>query len=299
MIDPTTTATSRRDLLRLGTAGAALAALLAACGKTEAGELGRVGFGDSTPELSAGTVDDGILLRSTASIERSIVAAYQRIIDEGLLATAGPTHPELGDQTALVELLLAHHASAADALDLLTTEAGGEPWACGNPRFDEVFIGAVFTRSLEGQAATDAAPAIDPSDDVARDMLNLVSTLEQLSTATCQAMVPQVSNPAHRVALMTIGARSARQAAHVALVINPGGYLPAAGEAATPDTTVASDEVPQTPIPLPAALPTVYGSLAAITYIGGHGDENGVRQKLNFETPSLNSLVYADATCDA
>ena len=194
-----------------------------ACGRTEAGELGRVGFGESTPELGAGLVDDGVLLRTTASIERSIVGAYQRIIDEGLVATAGSTHPELGDQTGLVELLLAHHESAATTLDGLTTEAGGEPWPCGNPRFDAVFIGAAITRSLEGQPATDATPAIDPSDDVARDMLNLVSTLELLSAATCQAMVPQVSNPAHRVALMTIGARSARQAAHVALVINPGG----------------------------------------------------------------------------
>ncbi|MFZ9629831.1 MAG: hypothetical protein ACO3C1_10830 [Ilumatobacteraceae bacterium] len=299
MTDQTTTATTRRDLLRLGVSGAALAALLAACGKTEAGELGRVGWGESTPELSAGTVDYGVLLRTSASIERSIVEAYQRIIEQGLLATAGPTHPELGDQTALVELFLAHHQAAAETLDGLTTEAGGEPWACGNPRFDEVFIGAAFTRSLEGQPATDAAPAIEPSDDTARDMINLVSTLELLSVATCQAMVPQVGSPAHRVALMTIGARSARQAAHIALVINAGGYLPSTSEAMTTETTVASDEVPQTPIPLPVALPSTYGSLAAITYIGGRGDENGVRQKLNFETPSLNSLVYADATCDA
>ena len=299
MTDHITTATSRRDLLLLGGTGAALAAVLAACGKTEAGELGRVGFGESTPELGAGTVDDGVLLRTSASIERSIAAAYQRVLDEGLLATAGPTHPELGDQSGLVELFLAHHEGAATILDGLTTEAGGAPWACGNPRYDEVFIGAIFTRSVDGQPATDAAPSIDPSDDIARDMINLVSTLEQLSTATCQAMVPQVSNPAHRVALMTIGARSSRQAAHVALVINPGGYLPSSGEVATPDTTVASDEVPQTPIPLPVAMPATYGTLSAVTYIGGRGDENGVRQKLNFETPSLNSLVYADATCDA
>lgn len=282
--------TSRRDMLRLGGMGAAVAALLAACGSSEAGELGRVGFGDTVPELGPGTVDDGVLLRTTASVERTIVAAYQRIVDEGLLATPGTAFPNVGDLTEQVRLLQQHHADAAAVIDTLTTEAGAKPWTCGNPRFDSVYVGAIMDRSLSGQAATDATPAVEPSDDVARDMLNLVQALEQLSTATCQAMVAQVSSAAHRKALMTIAARSSRQAAHVALVMNPGGYLPGSGEA-------IDDGSGQTPIPLPVALPTPYGSLGAIVYVGGRGDENGVRQRISLETPSLNSLTYAESTC--
>lgn len=284
------TATNRRDVLRLGGLGAAAAAILAACGSSEAGELGRVGFGESNPDLGPGTVDLGVLLRTTASVERTIVDAYQRIIDEGLLASAGTAYPDLGDQTALVQLLQQHHVAAAATIDTLTEEAGAEPWPCGNPRFDAVYVGAIMERSLSGQAATDAGPAIEPSDDVARDMMNLVESLEQLSAATCQAMVPQMTTPAQRAALMTIGARSSRQAAHVALVMNPGGYLPGSGGD-------GDDGSGQTPVPPPVALPSTYGSLSAIVYVGGRGDANGVRQRVSLETPSLNSLAYAESTC--
>lgn len=297
MNETTSADIDRRGLL--GTAGAAalLATVLAACGKSPAGELGRVGTGADVPELGPGAVDDGVLLRTSASIERSIAATYARIADEGLLAAPSATHPDLGDQTDLVALFAQHHTATAAAFDTLTTEAGGEPWACGNPRLDAVFIDAILTRVLDGAPATDAAPAIAPSDDVTRDVINLVHTLELLSAATCQAMVPLVHQPSYRPVLMTAGARSARQAALVALTINPGGYLPSTAEAA-PAETPEGDGPVQTPIPLPAAAATQFGSLGAITYIGGFGDENGVRMKMNFETPSLNSLVYAEEVCE-
>jgi hypothetical protein len=114
---------------------------------------------------------------------------------------------------------------------------------------------------------------------------------------------------------MTIGVRSARQAALVALRINPGGYVTgadskaaqagtattstaAASTTAPPTTTAAGGAAPpQTEIPLPVAVASMFGSLAPITYIGGHGDENGVRLKLNFETPSLNSWEYPYSSC--
>lgn len=292
-----TSAVDRRTLLRTGGVTALVAGVLAACGKSPAGELGRVGTGDTVPELGPGAVDDGVLLRTSASIERSIAAAYARIGAEGLLTAPSTTLPDLGDQTELVELLAAHHTDAAAAFDDLTTAAGAEPWACGNPRLDAVFIDAIIDRVVNGVEATDAAPAIAPSDDVTRDVINLVHTLELLSAATCQAMVPLVGSAEYRTVLMTKGHRSSRQAALVALTINPGGYLPGITESMTEPTEPAGDTPPQTPIPLPVVAATQYGSLAPITYIGGLGDENGVRLKMNFETPSLNSLVYAEDTC--
>jgi hypothetical protein len=136
-------------------------------------------------------------------------------------------------------------------------------------------------------------------------MLNLVLTLELLSAASCQALMPQVTEPSFRAEPMRIGVRSSRQAALLSLRMNPGIYTPAeleaaaAAAAASTTTTVAAADAgpPQTDIPLPVALPSRYGSLAPIVYIGGHGDENGVRQKLSFETPSLNSFVYPFDTC--
>lgn len=300
MHDHTTTETGavdRRHLL--GTAGAAalLASVLAACGKSPAGELGRVGNGAEVPQLGAATIDDGVLLRTSASFERSIANVYARIAEEGLLSGSSTAFPDLGDQTDLVTLFAEHHNTSATAFDALTTEAGAEPWTCGNPRLDSVFLDAILERVVNGAEATDAVPAIGPSDDITRDVINLVYALESLSAATCQAMVPLVSSPSYRTVLITAGVRSARQAALTALTINPGGYLPGVEAEIAPVAEPTGDEPPQTPIPLPVAAATAFGSLGAITYIGGYGDENGVRMKMNFETPSLNSLVYADAVC--
>jgi hypothetical protein len=294
----------RRGLFRIGGITIASAAVMAACGDpaSSAGELGRVGNGAPVPTLLDPIVDDSVLLRTSASYETSIANAYDHILEKGYLAQPSPSLPELGDQTDLVTLCAEHHRKAAESFNALAQEAGGEPWTCGNPRLDNAFIDTVFTRVEEGAPAVDSTPAIAPSDDPTRDMINLVSTLELLSTATCQALMPQVTQSSYRAEAMRIAARSSRQAALVALRINPGGYLPALAVAASAETTTtvaaAGDAAPPlTEIPLPAALPSRYGSLSPVTYIGGNGDENGVRLKLNFETPSLNSFVYPFDSC--
>lgn len=308
----------RRGLLRIGGLTAAGAAILAACSKSDAGELGRIGTGAANPSLQDPVVNDGVLLRTSASIELSIAAAYDHILKSGVLAKGSTTFPKLGDQTELITLLAKEHSTAATTFNKLAVDAGAEEFTCGNPRLDSAFIEPIFTRVEEGAAATDTAKAIEPSEDPLRDMINLVHTLESLSAASCQALVPQVSMPEYRAAAMEVGVRSARQAALVALLINPGGYVSATDAAnaqpgvtttteattttaqnlATPTTNATKEQAPpQTEIPLPVAIPSVFGSLGQIIYVGGLGDENGVRLKLNFETPSLNSLAYPFTTC--
>jgi hypothetical protein len=295
----------RRGLFRIGGITIASAAVMAACGDpaSSAGELGRVGNGAPVPTLLDPVVDDSVLLRTSASFETSIANAYDHILEKGYLAQASATLPDLGDQTELVTACAEHHRKAAESFNALAQEAGGEPWTCGNPRLDSAFINTVFTRVEEGAPAVDSTPAIEPSDDPTRDMINLVETLELVSAATCQALMPQVTQSSFRAEAMRIGARSSRQAALVALRINPGGYLPALAEAAPAESTTtvaagAGDAAPPlTVIPLPTALPSRFGSLSPVVYIGGNGDENGVRLKLNFETPSLNSFVYPFDSC--
>lgn len=292
----------RRGLFRIGGLTVAGGALVAACSKSQAGELGRVGNGEDTPKLEEGVVDDGVLLRTSASIEHSIVTAYDHILSSGVLAQDSGTFPDLGDQTELVTLLQAHHASAAEAFNAMAVEAGAEAWECGNPRLDAIFLDTFFTRVEDGTQATDSAKAIEASDDALRDMINLVYSLESLSASSSQALVHQVTLPATRVAAMGVGVRSARSAALVALAINPGGYLPGMNPefAAVPaDPAASADGPPQTEIPLPVAIASKFGSVAPTTFIGGRGDENGVRLKLIFETPSLNSLTYSFDSCDA
>ena len=308
----------RRGLFRIGGITIATAALVAACAdNAQEGQLGRVGNGADTPTLKDPVVNNGVLLRTSASIELSIAAAYQHMLKSGVLKSKSSTFPKLADQTALVTQFAQEHSKAADSFNALATVAGSEAWTCGNPRLDSAFIDIIFERVEKGEAATDSAKAIKPSDDPLRDFINLVYTLEALSAASSQALMPQVTEAKYRAQPMQVGARSARRSALVALLINPGAYVSDTDSAAAqpgvttttaaptttqniaaPPTTAAADAAPpQTPIPLPVALPSQFGSLAPITWIGGLGDENGVRLKLIFETPSLNSLTYPFDSC--
>jgi hypothetical protein len=304
------TGTSRRGLLRIG--GFTLAtAIIAACSDTDGNKIGTSGTGATTPQLPDAVVDNGVLLRTMAGLETSIANAYQRMIDESLLSGPSGTFPSLGDTTALVTTYQKHHVAAAKGFNELAVAAGAEAWTCGNTRYDEAFITPVFNRVLNGAEATDTALAIAPSDDPVRDFANLVHTLETLSAESCQALVVQVTEPGIRAASMGFGVRSARQAALMALHLNPGAYVSSVASAnAQPTVTTeaaatttpaaeapAGSAPPLTEIPLPVAIPSQFGALSAITYIGGAGDENGVRLKYNVETPSLNSYAYAYASC--
>lgn len=316
-----TTSTSqmdRRGLFRIGSLTIAGAVAVAACGNSEAGELGSVGAGAETPVLPDPIVDNGVLMRTMAGIELSIVNAYGRMVEEGLLSGSSATYTTLGDLTDVVTEFTAHHTAAAKVYNKLATAHGAEAWNCGNSRLDSAYLFPIFDRVLLGVEATDAAPKIEPSDDPLRDMANLVHTLESLSAESAQALMPQVTEADIRDKAMQVGVRSARQAALIALRINPGGHVsatdatnaqPVVADAATTTTvqniaggggTPAATDAPKaTDIPLPVAVPTQYGSLSPITYIGGRGDENGVRLKLNFESPSLNSLAYPFDACAA
>ena len=313
----------RRGLFRIGGLTAASLVAIAACGQSEAGETGNIGVGEDTPKLPPPVLNNGVYLRTLAGIEQSIAAAYQRMIDDNMLSVAGPTFPDIGDLTPLITQYAEHHVAAAATLNDLAVDQGAERWECGNTRLDDAFIKIVFDRVQNGVAATDAAKEIPPSDDPTRDMLNLVHTLESLSASSCQGVVPQVSERGIRAAATTIGVASARQEALMALLLNPGGYVSVAdAENARPSETTTTSLAPTptqniaepgeggegggdpepaapelTEIPLPVAIPSQFGSLAPIVYVGGASDENGVRLKLNFETPSVNSFAYPFETC--
>ncbi len=294
----------RRGLFRLGGLTVAALALAACSDNTEVGTVGRIGVGGTTPSLEDPVVNDGVLLRTMAGISTSIANAYGHILDGGFLAKASTTLPDLGDQTELIALFQTHHAAAAETFNALALEAGADAWTCGNTRLDSASINPIFERVEKGAPATDSSKAIGPSDDATRDYINLVFCLESMSASSCQAMVPVLSEAAMRFTSMQVGVRSARQAALVALHIFPGGYVAGVGESTTaPDaattTTAAAEGAAPAPtaIPLPVAVPARFGLLSPATFIGGAGDENGVRLKVNFETPSLNSFAYPFSSC--
>jgi rubrerythrin len=296
----------RRQLFRLGGLTVASGAVLAACAY-DAGEPGPVGIGDAPEEAPDVLVNDVVLLRTASSLEHVAIDVYQLVIDAGVLP---------GGVADVAKRFQADHRQHAEAFETLTTEFGGTPFACANPKIWSALIEPVWTRITEGIEATDAAKAIPPSDDPTLDALNVAHALEAIAGSTYQALVSAFSQPQLRRDAMEVGKVEARHAALLALAINPGGYLPVdAAEAAAATTTTVADTIPkdvnttapageevEAPVaedrPVPVALPGAFGNLGALVLVVGAGDENGVRLKVNVETPSLNSFVYESISCE-
>jgi rubrerythrin len=305
----------RRDILRIGGFTVATAAVIAACGEHDRGQIGRVGAVPSTVKLPDPIITNVTLLRTASSLEHSAINVYSQVIGNSDLLD-----PKLDD---VAKRFMEDHQGHAALFEQLTTQAGGTPWTCGNPKIDDTIINPVIARITKGAAATAGAKAIAASDDPRRDVLNFAHGLESLAGATYQALVALFSDPELRADTMTVGAREARHAALLALTINPdrpGGLVNFAdavnAEPASPPTTTIAPTTTQniaggaaptptsapvqfTEIPALTAIPSQFGGLGAIQIVVGAGDENGTRLKQNLETPSLNSFVfeYMAPTC--
>ena len=299
----------RRDVLRIGGFSVATAAVISACGQHDRGQIGRVGAVPTTVKLPDAIVTNVTLLRTASSLEHSVINVYSQIIGNSDLID-----PKLQD---VAKRFMDDHVGHAKLFEKLTTDAGGTPWTCSNPKIDDTIMNPILLRITKGTAATPTSKAIAPSDDPRRDVLNFAHGLETLAGATYQALVAAFSDPKLRSDAMSVGAREARHAALLSLTINPdrpGGLVNFAdavnAEPAAPPTTVASTTtvqnianptggkaagpvaVAQTEIPSVTAIPGQFGSLGAVQIVVGKGDENGTRLKANLETPSLNSFVY-------
>ncbi len=265
----------RRNLLRIGGLSAAGAALLAACGGTDSPGIARVGSAPVTTKLPDPVVNDGVLLRTAASLERSVINVYSTLLDAGFLSA---------DVAGVAERFRDDHSAHAEALDALTTGLGSKPFTCGNPRIEELVIPAIVA-AITG----DSSAGISPSDDPTRDALNVAHALENLATETYQSFLTQLSLPELRREAMLIAAQEARHSSLLALAITgrPAGYV----------QTIVPTEPPA--IPEAYALPSVFGTLGGITLVVGAEDEVGLRRTFALETPSLNTFVfdYIEPSC--
>jgi hypothetical protein len=262
------TSIDRRNLLRIGGLSAAAAALVAACGGTDSPGIARVGTAPTTTALPDAVVNDGVLLRTAASLERSVIDVYDVFLSEGFLPSSA---------TELTQRFVADHTAHAEALDALTTAAGSEPFTCGNPRIGELVVPTILA-AING----DDAAGIAPSDDPTRDALNVAFALESLAAETYQTFVQLLSLPELRREAMVIGGQEARHTSLLALAITgkPAGYLEIEPPAEPPK------------IPVAYALPSTFGTLAGITLVIGAEDEVGLRRTIALDTPSLNTYVY-------
>jgi hypothetical protein len=272
--DIRSTGVDRRRFLQLGGLGAVSAAVLAACGGRENGGLARVGNAPVVTPLPDPVVNDGVLLRTAASIERSAVSFYDTIIAD----------PELLDPSnrTWANVFRDNHEAHASTFDGLVGDVGAEVWECSNPRIDEFVIDRVM-ELIQGAPKTEDTPEVPPTDDPKRDVLNFLHAFESMMGAWGQALVPLLSQGTLRQQAVMIGAREARQAALIALTVT-----------GRPDGYVAPADAPANPpeFPVEYAIPAPYGQLSGQQFVLGAPNESGVRTTITLETPSLNTYVY-------
>lgn len=215
---------ARRRFLTLGGFSVATAAVLAACGtSTTPTAVPQEGEAPPTSGLAARPYNDIVLLRTASSLEHNAIAAYE--------AAAGVLE---GDALNVARLFQAHHTAHAQSLEQQTIKLGGEAYTKANPVVDE--------KVLQPSLALVKTPT---------DALQLAHALENVAAHTYQTVVPLLSQPALRGAIMSIGSIEARHAAVLAKVLGALPYptpaaVPGAGPAPAPaatTTTVAGQTV--------------------------------------------------------
>lgn len=260
----------RRALIRNGAITVSLGVLASACGSGRSGSdaPGRLGVADAAPELGDGEVDDVTLLRTAQSLEYTAIDVYAAAIATGGLSA---------QEVELVERFVDDHQRHADDIGALVSQLGGEPYTCANA-------------FLVDRAVTPVLAALEGTDDLHRDLLNISYAFETLAGATYQEVVRLLADPALRTAAMVIGGEEQRHAAAVAAAINPESYV-------SPTLTGGIDEADADGIPLRYSIPSVFGRVDGIELTIGAVNDEGSRVSVILQTPAANSLVYSDASC--
>jgi hypothetical protein len=296
---------NRRRFLQASAVTAVGAAALAAC-STKDNPDARIGTVPSTTTLPTAPVTDVALLRTSTSLEYLLLAVYDAAASQNML---GP------DDVDLAAKMRDQHQANADAFADQTTELGGDLYECPNPRMMSVYIGPAMQYILGSKAAAaldiaEPATEIPPSPDIPGDTRVLLNALEVITAATHQAYVSMLNDIELRASGLAIGIGSSRRGALWGALINPDALVDdsvLAGVAVTPsaDTTVvettttvaaptttaaASQDV--SPPPVVHAVSSTFGQLGPVLIELGVTDDNGIRKKVNLETPYLNSLAY-------
>jgi len=255
----------RRDALRIGGLGVSLAAIAAACGSDRGGDTapGRVGYAPTPEPLPSLPVDDTVYLRTSSSVEATVVDVYNEMLEGGELS---------GDVATVVGELVTRHEELIEQLATATEEAGGTPWTCANPWMVERLIEPVME-------------TISHSDDQGRDLLNLAISLEDLAAATHQSFTRLLDVPDLRPVMASASAVDSRNSA--TLVILTG------GSDAYVSPAIRGEEVPSDDgIPMQYAITSRFGSVAQFELVVGAPDINGTRSTYVLNTPAENSYIY-------
>ena len=260
----------RRQLIRNGGLALSMGAIIAACGGGRSGpdNPGRLGVADTSPDLPEAEVNDVVLLRTAQSLEYTALDVYAAAAATGALSAA---------ESSLAGRFVDDHTGHAALIGSLITDEGGEEFTCGNPFLADRAVGPVLG-ALEG------------TDDLHRDLLNIAYAFEQLAAESYQALVGLLGKPALRREAMRIGGDENRYAAALAAAINPDALF---GPVLFGEQEVADADG----FPIPHAVPSTFGVLTGIDLLVGARDDEGTRFSIQLQTPAANTLVYDYLTC--
>jgi rubrerythrin len=209
-----------------------------------------------------------VLLRTAQSLEYTALEVYAAAAATGALSP---------DELTLAERFIADHTRHAGAIGELIAAAGGDEFACANPY--------VMQRAVEPALA-----ALDGTDDLHRDLLNIAHAFEAWAGASYQALVVAFGEPDLRKAAMQIGSEEVRHAAVLARAINPDVTFGPSfrGEPNDPDAAG---------FPIPYVIPSVFGRVEGINLVVGARNEEGTRFSVQLQTPAENTFVYDYLSC--
>ena len=254
---------NRRQLLGLGGTSLLGVALLAACAHDtpSATHVGAAPPLDSAEDV---VVNDVVLLRTAASLEYNVIDAYAEI---SKLLTS-----DFASADDAIARFIDDHKSHADAINELVVAAGGEKYTQANARINNLYISPAL-------ALINGTDTTDPSPTPAEDALTLAIGLENLAAATYQSVTSVLNDRALREAAIRIGETEARHATILTRILAP------AASAIVPsvDAATGAENV--------SALPSAFGPLSSISVSVGPANDAGTKPSINFDTPSLNSLI--------
>lgn len=268
---PSSRTFDRRTLLRTGGLTISLGAVVAACGGSSLATEGpgRIGVAAPTPTLPSEPITDLVLLRTAQSLEYTALDVYALAAGTGALSA---------EQLELVEAITADHTDHAATLAQVITAGGGEEFSCANP--------FIVRRVVEPVVA-----ALEGSDDLTRDLLNIAFAVETLAASSYQLFITLLADPALRSAALEIGDDEARHTAALAIAIGgPTNYLSPAlfGDEVAPDAEG---------FPIAYAVPSRFSEVGARELVVGAPQADGSRLRIGIQTPAENSYVYSYMTC--
>ena len=262
---------SRRQVIQSGGMLLAFGAIGAACAANDAGGTpGRVGIAPPVPTLPEveDPPSDATLLRTLHSMEYAALELYKALVAKNVLNA---------DEQPIFDRIIQDHTRHADEVGQLITGAGAQPYACPNE--------FMMDRSVNPVLA-----AMEGTDDMHRDVLNIAWAFESNFGASYQSFVKLLQGLEYRTAVAFHAGEEHRHAEVLARIINPDDTF---------STTFfgVPEEKDEAGFPIPYAIPSVYGKVSGIDLVVGDVTPEGTRFSIQLQTPAQNTFVYEYMAC--